>query len=57
MDVKTTFLNEVFEEEVYIKNHKVLRHLIGNLMCVDSSEHYTVSNNDLMLGTLGSKTI
>jgi hypothetical protein len=32
MDVKTTFLNGVIEEEVYIENHKGLKLKIERLM-------------------------
>ena len=35
MDVKTDFLNGVVEEEVYVEQHLVLRHMTGSLMCVD----------------------
>jgi hypothetical protein len=38
MDVKTTFLNGIIEEEVYIEQ-KVLRPLIGSHMYADSREH------------------
>ena len=57
MDVKTTFLNGVIEEEVCVEQPKVLRHLIGSLKCADSSEHYTVSNRHPNLGTPGSTII
>ena len=35
MDVKTNFLNGVVEEEVYVEQPLVLRHMTGSLMCVD----------------------
>ena len=35
MDVKIAFLNGVVEEEVYVEQHSVLRHMIGSLMYVD----------------------
>ena len=35
MDVKTTFLNGVVEEEVYVENHWDSRHMIGILMCAN----------------------
>jgi hypothetical protein len=35
MDVKTTFLNGVVEEEVYVEKQKDSRHMIGKHMCAD----------------------
>ena len=35
MDVKTTFLNVLFKEEVYIENHWDSRHMTGRPMCVN----------------------
>ena len=49
MNVKTTFLNGVIEEEVYIE--KPVRHMIKRLVCADSRENFMVSNKHLMLGT------
>ena len=53
MDVNITFLNRVIERRCTSSNHKVLRHLIESIMCTDSSEHYMVSNKQLVLGTPG----
>ena len=35
MNVKTTFLNGVVEEEVYVEQPLGLRHMTGSLTCAD----------------------
>ena len=40
MHVKTTFLNDMIEEEVYIEQPKGFRPSTENHMCADSSKRY-----------------